>query len=144
MITVLLADDHVMVRDGLRYLLEAAGDIEVVAVALNGKEAVAQALIHIPNVVVMDVSMPVMDGIAATKQILELVPQTRVVALSMYHTAEYIQRALNAGVLGYVLKDAAGNELVAAVRSLYLGERYFSPQIASYHKYQPEIGRAHV
>jgi two-component system, NarL family, response regulator NreC len=136
-ITVLLVDDHAMVRDGLRYLLEAAGDIQIVALASNGKEAVAQALIHCPNVAVLDVSMPVMDGIEATKQIRELVPQTRVVTLSMYHTAEYIQRALNAGALGYVLKDAAGTELVAAVRSLYAGERYFSQKIASYYQYQP-------
>jgi DNA-binding NarL/FixJ family response regulator len=136
MITVLLADDHAMVRDGLRYLLEAAGDIQIVALASNGKEAVAQALIHVPNVIVMDVSMPVMDGIEATKQISELVPQTRVVALSMYHTAEYVQRALNAGAVGYVLKDAAGTELVAAVRSLHAGQRYFSQKLAGYSHYQ--------
>lgn len=132
MITVLLADDHAMVRDGLRYLLEAAGDIQVVAMASNGKEAVAEAVRNCPNVVVMDVSMPVMDGIAATKHITELCPQTRIVALSMYHTAEYVERALKAGALGYVLKDSAGSELVAAVRSLYAGERYFSQKITRY------------
>jgi DNA-binding NarL/FixJ family response regulator len=137
MITVLLADDHAMVRDGLRYLLEAAGDIQIVALASNGKEAVAQALIHSPDVAVLDVSMPVMDGIEATKQICELVPQTRVVALSMHHTAEYVRRALKAGALGYVLKDAAGEELVAAIRSLYTGQRYFSQKISGYDRYQP-------
>ena len=137
MITVLLADDHAMVRDGLRYLLEAAGNIQIVALASNGKEAVAQALIHCPNVAVMDVSMPVMDGIEATRQICELVPQTRVVALSMYHTPEYMQRAVQAGAFGYVLKDAAGNELVAAVHNLYGGQHYFSPKIAVSYKDQP-------
>jgi DNA-binding NarL/FixJ family response regulator len=132
MITVLLADDHVMVRDGLRYILEAAGDIQIVALASNGKEAVAQALSHCPDIAVIDISMPVMDGIEATKQIRAICPHTRIVTLSMYHTGEYVQRAVNAGALGYVLKDAAGNELVEAVRSLHGGKRYFSPQIAKY------------
>jgi DNA-binding NarL/FixJ family response regulator len=129
MITVLLADDHIMVREGLRYILEAAGDIQIIALASNGEEAVRQARNHCPEVVVMDVSMPVMDGIEATRQILEVCPQTRVVTLSMYHSGEYIQRALAAGALGYVLKDAAGDELVEAVRSLHQGKRYFSPQV---------------
>jgi DNA-binding NarL/FixJ family response regulator len=133
MITVLLADDHIMVRDGLRYLLEAAGDIQIIALASNGKEAVEQALQSCPNIVVMDVSMPVMDGIEATRQILKICPQTRVVTLSMHHTAEYVQRALKAGAFGYVLKDAAGNELVEAVRSLHAGQRYLSPQVARYY-----------
>jgi DNA-binding NarL/FixJ family response regulator len=130
MITVLLADDHRMVRDGLRYILEAAGDIQIVALASNGQEAVAQAAKHCPDVIVMDVSMPVMDGIEATRQIVALCPHTRIVALSMYHTGEYVQRALNAGAFGYVLKDAAGSELVEAVRCLHAGERYFSPLVA--------------
>ena len=133
MITVLLADDHTMVRDGLRYLLEAAGDIQIVALASNGKEAVAQAIAHCPNIAVIDISMPVMDGIEATKQIATACPQTRIVTLSMYHTGEYVQRALRAGAFGYVLKDAAGNELIDAVLSLYAGKRYFSPQVAKYY-----------
>jgi DNA-binding NarL/FixJ family response regulator len=132
MITVLLADDHIMVRDGLRYLLEAAGDIKIIGLASNGTEAVAQARTNCPNIAVIDISMPVMDGIEATKQILAICPNTRVVTLSMYHTGEYVQRALKAGAVGYVLKDAAGNELVEAVRSLHAGKRYLSPQIAKY------------
>jgi len=130
-ITVLLADDHAMVRDGLRYILEAAGDIQIVALASNGKEAVAQVFTTCPNIVVMDISMPVMDGIEATKQILEICPHTRVITLSMYHTQEYVQRAVKAGALGYMLKEAAGTELVEAVRSLHAGKRYFSPQVAN-------------
>ena len=133
MITVLLADDHAMVRDGLRYILEAAGDIQIIALASNGKEAVAQAITHCPNIAVIDISMPLMDGIEATKQIVKACPQTRVVTLSMYHTGEYVQRAINAGAQGYVLKDAAGKELIEAVRSLYAGKRYLSPQIAKFH-----------
>lgn len=132
MITVLLADDHIMVRDGLRYILEAAGDIQIIGLASNGKEAVAQALDQCPNIAVIDISMPVMDGIEATKQIRAICPNTRVVTLSMYHTGEYVQRALKAGAVGYVLKDAAGNELVEAVRSLHAGKRYFSPQVSKY------------
>lgn len=130
MITVLLADDHIMVRDGLRYIIEAAGDIQIIALASNGKEAVAQALTNCPNVAVIDISMPVMDGIEATKQILTICPNTRIVTLSMYHTGEYVQRAVNAGASGYVLKDAAGNELVEAIRSLHAGKQYFSAKVA--------------
>lgn len=133
MITVLLADDHAMVRDGLRYILEAAGDIQIVALASNGEEAVARALTHCPNIAVIDISMPVMDGIEATRQIAEACPQTRIVTLSMYHTGEHVQRAINAGAFGYVLKDAAGHELIEAVRSLYAGKRYFSAQVAKYY-----------
>jgi len=133
MITVLLADDHVMVRDGLRYILETAGDIQIVALASNGKEAVAQAITHCPNIAVIDISMPVMDGIEATRQIVKACPQTRIITLSMYHTGEYVQSALKAGAFGYVLKDAAGQELIEAVRSLYAGKRYLSPQVAKYH-----------
>lgn len=132
MITVLLADDHIMVRDGLRYILEAAGDIQIIALASNGKEAVAHAGAHCPDIAIIDISMPVMDGIEATRQILKICPHTRIVTLSMYHTGEYVQRALRAGAVGYVLKDAAGNELVEAVRSLHAGKRYLSPQVARY------------
>lgn len=132
MITVLLADDHIMVRDGLRYILEAAGDMEIIGLASNGKEAVAQAGRGCPDIAVIDISMPVMDGIEATKQILAMCPDTRIVTLSMYHTEEYVQRAVDAGALGYVLKEGAGTELVEAVRSLHAGKRYFSPQVAKY------------
>lgn len=132
MITVLLADDHIMVRDGLRYILEAAGDIQIVGLASNGKEAVAQAHASCPNIAVIDISMPVMDGIEATRQILKVCPNTRIITLSMYHSGEYVQRALKAGAFGYVLKDGAGNELVEAVRTLHAGRRYFSPQVARY------------
>src|SRR5688572_10040792 len=121
MITVLLADDHAMVRDGLRFLLEASGDIRVVDTASNGQEAVAKAILHCPAVAVIDVSMPFMDGIEATRQICAHCPQTHILMLSMHHTQEYIQRSLQAGALGYLLKDAAGKELVAAVRALYKG-----------------------
>jgi DNA-binding NarL/FixJ family response regulator len=133
MITVLLADDHGIVRDALRYLLEAQGDIQVIATAADGLEAVDQAMRHCPDVTVMDISMPRMDGIEATKQICGICPHTHIVMLTIYNTAEHIQHALKAGASGYVLKEAAGQELVAAVRALYNGGSYFSSRIDTRH-----------
>lgn len=129
MIKVVLADDHTVLRDGLRYLLEAAGDIEIVSTASNGQEAVEQATLHCPDVVLMDISMPVMNGIEATKEVCAACPNTKVAILSMHHTSEYVQRAMQAGAHGYVLKDSAGAEVIAAVRALYEGNRYFSQKI---------------
>ncbi len=129
MITVLLADDHGIVRDALRYLLEAQGDIQVIALAADGQEAVEKASRVCPDVAVMDISMPRMDGIEATRFLCEHCPNTRVVMLTIYNTTEHIQHALRAGAKGFVLKEAAGQELVAAVRALYKGERYFSSTI---------------
>lgn len=126
MITVLVADDHTVLRDGLRYLLEAQGDIQIVGMAANGQEAVDQAIQYCPDVVVMDISMPIMNGIEATKIICRSCQNTKVVILSMHHTAEYMQRALEAGAQGYLLKDSAGTELITAIRSLNHGELYFS------------------
>jgi DNA-binding NarL/FixJ family response regulator len=137
MITVLLADDHVMVRDGLRYLLEAAGDIQIVAMAADGKDAVTKAIVYKPNVAIIDVSMPDLDGMEATQQIVAYCPNTRVLLLSMHHTAEYVQRALDVGASGYVLKDEAGYDLLLAVRALHRGTTYFSKKIA-------EIARDHL
>jgi DNA-binding NarL/FixJ family response regulator len=130
MITVILADDHAILRDGLRYLLEAAGDIQILSMAANGQEAVEQAQLHCPDVVVMDISMPVMSGIEATKHIGKVCKHTKVAILSMHHTTEYIQRALEAGAAGYLLKDSAGAELVAAIRAVNDGKRYISKSVA--------------
>ncbi len=129
MITVLLADDHGVIRDALRYLLEAQGDIQIVAMAADGQEAVEQAMAYCPDVAVMDISMPRMDGIEATKRICRACPNTQVVMLTIYNSGEHIQRALKAGAAGYVLKDAAGQELVAAIRALYKGGNYYSSTI---------------
>jgi DNA-binding NarL/FixJ family response regulator len=130
MITVILADDHAILRDGLRFLLEAAGDIQIISMAANGQEAVEQAQIYCPDVMVMDISMPVMSGIEATKHICKICEHTKVAILSMHHTTEYIQRALEAGAVGYLLKDSAGAELVAAIRALNDGKRYISKNIS--------------
>jgi DNA-binding NarL/FixJ family response regulator len=130
MITVILADDHAILRDGLRFLLEAAGDIQIISMAANGQEAVEQARLHCPDVIVMDISMPVMSGIEATKHICKICKHTKVAILSMHHTTEYIQRALEAGAVGYLLKDSAGAELVAAIRAVKDGKRYISKSVA--------------
>ncbi len=127
-VTVLLADDHAVVRDGLRALLEV-GDLQVVAVAGNGREAVAEALRLRPDIVIMDIAMPELDGVEATRRIVEKCPETRVLILSMYLSAEHIYRALQAGAQGYVLKESAGEEVVEAIRTLRAGKRYLSHRI---------------
>ena len=129
MIKVLLVDDHTVLRDGLRFLLEAEGDIQVIGTAANGQEAVEQAIRDCPDVVMMDISMPVMNGIEATKRICEFCENTKVVILSMYHTNDYIQRTLDAGAAGYLLKDSAGTDLIAAIRALHAGKSYFNQKI---------------
>ena len=131
MITILLVDDHSYIRKGIRYLLESLGDVEVVATATNGIEAVAKARFHQPDVVVIDISMPLMNGIEATRQIRENCPGTRVLILSIYQDPFYVKNAVQAGATGYILKDGLPNELLEAIQSLYSGRPYFSRKIAS-------------
>ena len=132
MITVLLADDHILVRDALCYLLEAQGDIKIVATAADGVEAVEQASHHCPDVAVLDISMPRMDGIEAARRICEKCSNTRIVMLTIYHTEGHVRHAVRAGASGFVLKDAAGQELVTAVRTLPDGGRYFSSKVTRF------------
>src|ERR1044071_3247113 len=106
MITVLLVDDHVYIRKAVWYLLETTSDIKVVATASNGKEAITATRFNNPNVVIMDISMPVMDGLEATRQILADFPETRVLMLSSYDDEEFIKKALEAGASGYIVKEA--------------------------------------
>ncbi|HUL93894.1 MAG TPA: response regulator transcription factor [Burkholderiales bacterium] len=128
-VSVMLADDHAVVRDGLRALLEGGNDLQVVGVAGNGREAVAEALRLRPDIVIMDIAMPELDGVEATRRIVERSPETRVLILSMYLSAEHIYRALQAGAQGYVLKESAGEEVVDAIRALRAGKRYLSHRI---------------
>jgi DNA-binding NarL/FixJ family response regulator len=128
-VSVMLADDHAVVRDGLRALLEAGNDLQVVGVAGNGREAVSEALRLRPDIVIMDIAMPELDGVEATRRIVERSPETRVLILSMYLSAEHIYRALQAGAQGYVLKESAGEEVVEAIRALRAGKRYLSHRI---------------
>lgn len=130
MIKVVIADDHSVVRDGLRFLLEAEGDISVVGGAANGNEAVRLARQLTPDVVIMDVTMPQLNGVEATLAIHEACPTVQVLMLSMHSTAEHIYRALQAGAAGYLLKESAGPEVVAAVRTVHAGRRYLSQKIA--------------
>ncbi|HEX6632456.1 MAG TPA: response regulator transcription factor [Usitatibacter sp.] len=128
-IKVLLADDHRVLRDGLAALLETQEGISVVGHASDGREAVRKALELKPDVAIMDIVMPELDGIEATRLILRSLPLTRVVILSMYSTTEHIFRALQAGAKGYLLKESAGSELVAAVRGVHAGRRFLSQKI---------------
>ncbi len=129
-ITVLLADDHAIVRDGLRMVLQAQPDIRVIGEATDGREAVQRAVQHEPHVVVMDIAMPVVNGIEATQEIRDRCPGTEVLILSMHSNAEHVFRALQAGALGYVLKESAGAEVIAAVRCVRAGKRYLGGKIA--------------
>jgi DNA-binding NarL/FixJ family response regulator len=128
-IRVFLADDHAVVRDGLRMLLEAGGAIAVIGSASDGRLAVKEVMQLNPDVVVMDISMPKLDGIEATQQIRRCCPGARVIILSVHSTSEHIFRALRAGAQGYLLKESAGSEVVQAVRSVHSGVRYFSQAI---------------
>jgi len=130
-IKVFLADDHTVVRDGLRFLLEAQPDITVVGDAADGREAVRRVELLHPEVVIMDIAMPELNGIEAAQQICEVCPSTRVVILSMHSTSEHIFRAFQAGVCGYLLKESAGVEVVNAVRAVHTGQRYLSQKISN-------------
>jgi DNA-binding NarL/FixJ family response regulator len=129
-IRILIADDHGVVAEGLRHLVEAQSDMEVIATAGDGREAVQQARDAQPDVVLMDLSMPELNGADATRAILERDPKCRVIVLSMYAQREYVRRALKAGAAGYVVKRSAAKEVVEAIRAVHAGQRYLSPRVA--------------
>ena len=129
-ITVFLADDHAVVRDGLRYLLEAQTDIDVVGDAANGRQSILLVKQLCPDVAILDITMPELNGIDATYQICRDCPSTQVIILSMYSTVEHVNRALSAGALGYVLKESAGIEVVNAVRTVCSGHHYLSQKLS--------------
>jgi DNA-binding NarL/FixJ family response regulator len=130
-IEILLVDDHAVMRDGLRLLLETQPDLYVIGEAANGRDAIRQAQKHYPDVLIMDIAMADLNGIEATRQIRALCPNTQVVMLSMYSTEEHVVRALQAGALGYVLKESAGADVIDAVRGAYAGRQYLSPKIVA-------------
>jgi two-component system response regulator NreC len=129
-IRVLLADDHALVRKGFHMILAAESDMEVVGEAANGRDAVDLATKLRPDVIVMDVAMPELNGIEATRRLAESAPQTRVLGLSMHKDSAYVREILRAGAKGYLLKDAFDRDLVAAVRAVAAGEGYLSPAVS--------------
>lgn len=129
-LTILLADDHTLVRAGLRRVLEERPDWEVVAEAGDGREAVRLAEQHEPDVAIVDVAMPLLNGIEVTRQIVKRAPSTRVLVLSMHADEAYVTQILQAGAAGYLLKDSADSDLVKAVAAVAMGKSFFSPAIA--------------
>jgi len=129
-ITVLLADDHTLVRQGFRALLEAEPDIAIVGEAGTGRQAVQLARKLRPDVVLMDIAMPLLNGLEATRQILKEIPNSKVLVLSSYSDDEYVHQLTEAGAAGYLLKEAVVNDLVKAIREVRKGRAFFSPAIS--------------
>lgn len=130
MIRIVVADDHRLIREGLCALIRSESDMEVVGEAANGRDLVAIVAKKLPNIVLMDVAMPHLNGVEATRQIVDLGSPARVVAVSMYNDRQVVQEILQAGAAGYLLKDAAFNELAKAVHIVNNGKIYLSPEIA--------------
>ena len=128
-IRILLADDHSLVRQGFRRILEGQSDMTVVGEAPNGRLAVEMAAQLLPDVLVMDVTMPELNGIEATRQVLRQLPRTRVVALSMQKDGVYVREMLRAGATGYLLKDCTESDLVLAIRLVAIGKAWLSPDV---------------
>ena len=131
-IKLLLADDHAVVRSGLRMLLEAQPDMEIVAEAENGRETIEKVLAFQPDIVLIDIEMPGMNGIEATRKIKEESPETAVLALTMYEDDQYFFEMLKAGAAGYIPKRAAPDALVNAIRTVKKGEVFLYPSMAAY------------
>ena len=127
---ILLADDHIVMRSGLRALLDRQPNLEVVGETENGRETVALAASLKPDVVVMDVGMPILNGIEATQTIVTQCPTIAVVILSMHADESYVMRALKAGARGYLLKDSAAADLIGAIQAISQGKSFFSPKVS--------------
>ncbi len=130
-ISVLLVDDHAMVRQGVKAFLITQPDLSVVGEAGSGEEAVKLAAQHIPDVILMDLIMPDMDGVEATRRVKQVSPRSQVVVLTSYHEDEHIFPALKAGALSYILKDVSAEELASAVRKAAVGEAILHPRVAT-------------
>jgi DNA-binding NarL/FixJ family response regulator len=129
-ITVLISDDHNIVRQGLRLLLEATQDIQIAGETENGQEAVAETKRLRPQVVLLDLAMPLLNGIEATRQIMKEVPSTKVLILSSYSDGSHVQQAIEAGAVGYLMKETAAEGLALAIREVRVGNAFFSPAIS--------------
>lgn len=131
MTRLLLCDDHVMFRQGLQSILETEDDVRIIGEASTGREAVRYALETRPDVVLMDIQMPELDGVAATKEILAEDPEIRVIVLTMYRQDRYVFEAIKAGARGYMLKDAGAADLIAAIRRVAAGETLLNAELAA-------------
>jgi two-component system, NarL family, response regulator LiaR len=142
-IKILIADDHTVVREGTRQILEQEPDLEVVAEAANGEEAIQMTGTAHPDVILMDVAMPNVDGITATKQIKALYPKTVILVLSAYDDDQFVFSLLEAGAAGYLLKSVRGRELIEAIRAVYAGESVLHPTVARkvLNKFVPSSGK---
>jgi DNA-binding NarL/FixJ family response regulator len=129
-IRVLVTDDHAIVRDGVCALLALTGDIEAVGEATNGREALEMVTRLSPDIVLMDIVMPLMDGLEATRRIHKEFPETKVIVLTQYEDREYVLPAIEAGASGFISKASASSELISAIRSVYRGDSFLSPSIA--------------
>ena len=125
-IKVLLVDDHAVVRDGIRARLESSADFSVVGEAVNGREAIQKVEELEPDVVLMDISMPVMNGMDAARYLRESHPETKVVILTMHEHKEYIQGVIRCGAQGYIVKDVTAQEMISAIKTVMSGETYYS------------------
>ncbi|MCZ7663237.1 MAG: response regulator transcription factor [Thermoleophilia bacterium] len=130
-IAVLIVDDHTLIRDGIQALLALVADVDVVGEAANGREALAKVRELLPDVVLMDLAMPVMSGFEAIRRIRREFPATKVIALSQYNDSEYVMPAIEAGACGFVTKMAAFSELAAAIHEAQRGDAYLSPSAAT-------------
>jgi DNA-binding NarL/FixJ family response regulator len=130
-IRIVLADDHALVRQGFRRILEDESDLAVVGEAGSGLEAIELVKTVQPDVVVMDMAMPEMNGLHAAREILKQRPSTRILILSMYSDEQYVRNALDAGVHGYILKGALETDMIRAIRAVAAGQQYLSPELAS-------------
>ena len=129
-IKALLADDHAVIRSGIRSLLESEGDVEVIAEADNGQEALQQVQTHHPDLAILDIRMPIMNGLEATQRIRQVMPDTKILILSMHDDEEYILQSVDSGASGYLLKGSSKEEFLRAVRAVYSGEKYFSAEVS--------------
>ena len=130
-IKVMIADDHSLIREGLTQILELENDIKVIAQASNGRDAVEQAIVLEPDVILMDINMPIQNGLSAIKELKSKGCQANIIVLTIHEDREYLLEAINIGANGYVMKDAEADHLIDAIRSVYYGETYIQPSMAS-------------
>jgi DNA-binding NarL/FixJ family response regulator len=129
-ITVLLAEDHMIVREGFRKMLELEADLEVIGEAQNGRQAVAMAKELHPAVVLMDIAMPLLNGLEATRQVLKAIPTAKVLILSAHSDDAYVQKATESGAVGFLLKQTSSHEVCQAIREVHKGKLFFSPSVS--------------